>query len=136
MTLATLTLKKQDNTQLSAHFKASEFDCPCGQCNETKINTDLVELLEDVHNVITEILGHEFPIKVSSGYRCETHNATVPGAVSGSQHPLGNAADVIIPNKYHQVISILVGKRGGVGFYPDRLHIDCRGSKARWEHNK
>jgi len=92
----------------------------------------LIVLLEEIHDFIELATGYRLPVSVSSGYRCEKHNADTPGAAKDSLHPDGKAADIIIPNKLHRMISMLVGARGGVGFYDDRLHVDVRGSRARW----
>lgn len=131
----TLLIESKDKSYpLSEHFELAEFRCKCfyPECNVTKVDTDLIALLEDIHRFLDEAIGHVFPIKVKSGYRCVRHNDETPGAAKDSQHPEGKAADIIIPNKYHRMISMLVGDRGGVGYYDDRLHIDVRGSRARW----
>lgn len=73
-----------------------------------------------------------FRLKITSGYRCVRHNDETPGAAEHSQHIVGKAADVLIPNEYHTKVASFVGKRGGVGFYEGRLHIDVRGSADRW----
>ncbi len=131
-----LGFKKGSSAQLSDHFSVSEFDCKCKypECTMTRISPELIDMLEEIRMKLKEAIGRAFPIVIKSGYRCEAHNADTPGAVDGSQHPQGRAADIIIPNKYHNLIDIFVGDRGGVGFYDDRLHIDVRGSRARWNN--
>lgn len=126
--------RRTDDLKLSENFTFKEFHCQCKyeECVESKIEMDLILLLEEVREFLSEVAGHTFPMTVTSGYRCVKHNDDTPGSVAGSQHPEGKAADIIIPNKYHRVISMFVGNRGGVGFYEDRLHIDVRGSRARW----
>ncbi len=132
--MAIVTARKTDDIKLSEHFTFKELHCKCSyeDCVESKIDMDLIFLLEEVRAFLAEVAGYEIPMTPTCGYRCEKHNLDTPGAVLGSQHPEGKAADIIIPNKYHRVIAMFVGNRGGVGFYEDRLHIDVRGSRARW----
>lgn len=77
-----------DKTQISKHFNVSEFHCKCGRFHPTKIDTKLIEALE---NLIL-VLGADKCI-VSSGYRCEAHDKAVGGSGKG-QHTKGTAADV------------------------------------------
>jgi Uncharacterized protein conserved in bacteria len=93
----------------------------------TKVDLDLVELLE----VIRLALG--IPLKVSSGYRCAEHNAKVGGSAPHSQHIVGKAADIIVPDSKHYLVEAIVGNKGGFGRYDDRCHVDIRGERARWD---
>jgi uncharacterized protein YcbK (DUF882 family) len=55
-------------------------------------------------------------------------------------HVKGKAADITIqgltPNQIAAVIFMLIEqkkiKQGGVGIYPNFVHYDIRGTKARW----
>jgi uncharacterized protein YcbK (DUF882 family) len=76
----------------------------------------------------------EVPIRITSGFRCFTHNAEVGGAPK-SQHLLGIAADIITDNRrlLKSAIPIIraLPKIGGIGhYYKDNnirwLHIDVR----------
>ena len=67
------------------NFKVSEFACK--HCGENKIDQRVLDMAQ----VIREELG--VPVRVNSGYRCETHNARV-GGVKGSFHTKGLAADL------------------------------------------
>ena len=40
------TFKHGDETQISPHFKASEFQCKCGAGHDFQLDTDLVDKLE------------------------------------------------------------------------------------------
>lgn len=70
----------------SPHFKRAEFACRCG-CGADDISPYLVACLEDVRKALAR------PIIVTSGVRCETHNAAV-GGVPNSRHLYGEAADI------------------------------------------
>jgi uncharacterized protein YcbK (DUF882 family) len=59
--------------------------------------------------------------------------------VKNSQHVLGNAADITVAGLTAKqlgtlVLSNLLLSRGGVGVYPKKgfVHVDARGSVARW----
>lgn len=76
--------------KLSEHFKKSEFMCQCEgrYCDgyPDEISQNLIDILEAVR----EKYGK--PIIITSGLRCERHNAEV-GGVDGSRHIYGKAAD-------------------------------------------
>lgn len=79
----------------SPHFKRAEFACRCG-CGADDISPYLVACLEDVRKALAR------PIIVTSGVRCETHNAAV-GGVPNSQHLHGkrhNSATTRESDKY------------------------------------
>lgn len=129
---------------LSEHFSEEEF--ACHHCGELKINPRLIELLEQLRYNIGG-----YPLTISSGYRCPYWNEHEGGA-SLSQHVLGNAADILIPEQldsigefewYANQLSF-----DGVGVYPRGyngkdgwLHLDVRcggvttniDDKAYWE---
>lgn len=66
-------------------FQIKEFRCPC--CGRVMIAAGLVFLLD----VFRASLGRR--LVVTSGYRCQAHNAEVGGAES-SRHLVGCAADL------------------------------------------
>lgn len=76
---------------------------------------------------------------VVSAYRSPAYNARCPGAVSGSQHMRNVALDLQFdsrPSKVAKVAHSLrnEGKfRGGIGLYPDFVHVDTRGTNADWQ---
>ncbi|MBR2679434.1 MAG: DUF882 domain-containing protein [Exiguobacterium sp.] len=78
------------------------------------------------------------PIVVNSGYRSPEWNAKVGGAAN-SFHVKGLAADIRPTNADAdklarlQDICLRTNEIGGVGLYDDFVHVDARGSKARWD---
>lgn len=124
--------------QLSEHFNASEFVCPC--CGTGTVKPRLIELLEQLRAE----LGNN-PIHVNSGYRCPKHNAEV-GGVANSQHVFGNAADITIPLVGYHRARKAVEKLpfDGTGFCSPTsrnttwfIHVDVRsngtGTHIAWE---
>ena len=75
----------------SEHF--SEAELTCHHCGEgiNKINPRLLELLEELRSNVGG------PLEISCAYRCPYWNEQV-GGVEYSQHVLGNAADIIVPD--------------------------------------
>lgn len=77
-----------DRTQLSPHFRSSEFQCKCGKAHDTLISDELVSKLEALYAKL-----NCSKIIVTSGYRCVTHDKNVGGSGTG-QHTKRTAADI------------------------------------------
>ena len=77
-----------DTTQITEHFKASEFQCKCGNAHDFSVSDELVEKLEQLRSKL-----NCSAINLSSGFRCIQHDKNVGGSGTG-QHTLGNAADI------------------------------------------
>ena len=113
--MSIVTFTAGDKTPLTKDFKRSEFECPCG-CAAQMIDTELVEKLQRIRDV----LGVK--IKVTSGYRCITHNASK--AVQGSRtskHLYGFAADWRTLNRTVNPVALGIIAQavgfGGIGIY-------------------
>lgn len=110
---------------MSKYFASSETECHCG-CGGNKVNPILMEKLD----AMREAIGG--PLELSNAYRCPSHNAEV-GGVRNSQHVLGNAADVYVPDYFNGDIEKLAWYAEYVGFdgigiyYDDEfVHVDVR----------
>lgn len=118
------------NWNLIKYFSKDEFYSP--DCSCDKINQNLVLALDYVRKQMGR------PIVVNSGYRTVAHNEAV-GGVSNSQHTLGNAADIHISSQHEgdQIeywFKDYIGEECGVGRYNTFIHLDVRGTKARWDN--
>ena len=135
--MAIKTYAKGSNTELSANFNSSEFDCHgSGCCSSTLVDDKLVTYLQQIR----EHFGK--PVNISSGYRCATHNKNIGGATN-SRHSKGQAADIYISGvtpaeiaKYAESIGIL-----GIGLYETNsdgffVHVDTRETKSFWYGQK
>ena len=115
---------------LSAHFSKKEFACKCG-CGFNQVKPELIAKLEKLR----ELCGNK-PLKINSGCRCAKHNKAQNGA-KNSQHLYGTAADVRLPDENMSVdeFAKLAEQAGfdGIGKYSNRIHVDVRGYKARWD---
>lgn len=77
------------------YFKREEFRCKCGRfCNGYPVEP--VRVLLEAADDVREYFGA--PAYVSSGIRCEQHNAYVGGVVN-SRHKLGKAMDFRVEGK-------------------------------------
>ena len=117
---------------LSAHFSKNEFACKCG-CGDYSVVPELIEKLEKFRT----LCGGK-PLHINSAKRCAKHNKTVGGSPK-SQHMLGKAADVrkILGLSIDEMAK-LAEQAGfdGIGKYDSFVHVDVRGTKARWDYRK
>ena len=94
-----ISYKSTDKSQLTEHFNVSEFRCKCGGNHNTKLDSNLVQKLEQLFTSL-----NCSKIIVNSGYRCPTHDKNVGGNGSG-QHTNGTAADIVCYDKSGKKIS-------------------------------
>ena len=114
------------------HFKREEFACQCG-CGWDAIDFELLEVLIDVRSYFNS------PVLITSGNRCEKHNKEIGGAEK-SQHTLGKAADFkvkhVSPVLVYNYLDTKYPDKYGLGIYENRVHLDVRNSRARWDKRK
>lgn len=104
------------------HFTRDEFKCK--HCGKNKIEDSFVDKLEALRVRVG------FPLIVSSGYRCPTHNAAVSSTGPNGPHVTGRAVDFALSR--HRAWEVLraamdmgfsgigVQQKGGGRF----LHLD------------
>lgn len=127
-----IVYQASDTSALSKNFTRKDFKCPCG-CTRQMVDSELVEKLQ----AIRDKLGKA--IKVTSGYRCLSHNAAVGGS-SGSKHRYGMAADWRTENRNINPVALGILAQavgfGGIGIYWHSrgafVHADTRSTKATW----
>jgi len=115
--------------QISPHFDDSEFECKCG-CGFREVSKDLLDTLETIRS------WYDKPIIITSGCRCSKHNRAVGGA-KNSYHIWGLAADFYIPGEDMDMVADRIDAAFpdtlGLGRYGNRVHLDVRKKKARWD---
>ena len=99
------------------NFKPEELSC--SHCGELKINSDLMDLLQEARGV----LG---PLSLNSAYRCSTHNAAVSKTGANGPHTTGKAVDIAVRDSQHrkQLIEYFAPKVQGLGIAKSFIHID------------
>lgn len=133
--------KYNDRTQLTAHFRVSEWKCKCGKKHKIVIADTLPPLLEKVMNKIGAVRGD-----ISSGYRCPAHDKAV-GGTGGITHQ-GYACDIkftdkngnVIDSKYVALALEDLGHKYGIGYKcggsSKYTHIDVRPRKWYGDESK
>ena len=122
--------------KITKNFSLEEFKCKDGSDIPNTALLNIVELARNLEVLRTAI---NKPITINSGYRSPKYNAKI-GGVKDSQHLRGTAADIRVsgmtPKEVALVIEGLIEsgkmKEGGIGIYPNFVHYDHRGRKARW----
>jgi len=123
--------------KLTKNFNTEEFDCKDG----TKVPEKYLLNVQEVANnlqALRDYLGVSVTV-TGSGYRTSKHNKKVGGAKL-SQHLTASGADINAegyePKQLAEAIELLILKgkikQGGIGVYPNFVHYDIRGTKARW----
>lgn len=129
-------LIQRNKMNLTPNFSVWEFASKDNAPFPLEVLRNLKKLAENLEIIRAEI-GK--PIKINSGYRSPEHNARV-GGVKDSMHLTGKASDITVKgmNSFElgKVIERLIQqgkiKEGGLGIYPNFVHYDIRGVKARW----
>ena len=126
--------------KVSKHFYRDEFDCNC-RCGFDCVDAQLVNVLENVRFHFNGKYQDAF-IMITSGNRCDKHNKMVGGAEK-SQHTKGIACDFTVfyeknimvdPREVADLLEKLSGGSWGIGIYKNRVHLDMRQDKARWDN--
>lgn len=142
----TYSLREHGSTfPLSAHFTLGEFACK--GADEVLVSEELIFLLEEIRAWARLKIATDAVVVITSGYRTEEHNKSLPKAAKGSYHVKGMAADIKVRTgrttvDEKRVYDALDGGfvsewEGGLGLYlreGDRgwVHVDVRGKLARW----
>jgi len=109
---------------MAKYFQPAEFACRCG-CGLSNLDPKLVELLDQARTLFGR------PIIITSGTRCEKHNAAIGGAEK-SAHLIGpdgfsHAVDIKVLNDYTRWHLFQIFERLGILRFEvsnRHLHID------------
>ena len=119
---------KEGNKNIAQNFKVREFACNDGS-DVIFIASELVEILQKIRNHFGRA------VNINSAYRTPAYNRKVGGAIY-SQHLYGTAADIRVtgvkPKDVAAYVETLIPNRGGIGIYPNFVHVDVRENKSRW----
>ena len=140
-------MNKQNDIQLSEHFTLSEFTKSItaerlGISN--KPDYEQVLAMKHLCSEVLEPLRRHYgaPIRITSGFRSEALNMAV-GGVGNSQHMLGEAADLSVPNEdvardwFHWIVrntdfdQLILETANGKDFW---IHVSCRKNRKKNRH--
>jgi hypothetical protein len=137
-TIKKIKSKNQDNNGIDREsLTISAFDCYDGTPVPKEYYGNVEDLIKQLKALQNAIGGK---IKIVSGYRTPSHNLKI-GGVTNSQHTIGTGTDFrsstnLTPTQIANTIERLISegkmKQGGVGIYPNYVHYDTRGTRARW----
>lgn len=121
-------------TKLSDNFSSFEFECKCKNCKQQMIDTDLIDKIQNIRNIL------QIPLQISSGYRCPAHQEELKHqgytvAVGTSTHTQGIAADILLPTKEADKERLLTLCRinfSSVGIAKTFVHVDLRSERRRF----
>lgn len=117
-----------NNIKVSKNFTLAEFESP--DTHEVMVHPELITNLQTLRNLVGQ------PLVINSAYRTQAHNKAV-GGVENSQHRLGTAVDIHLPDDLTaDEMEMLAEKAGftGIGKYNTFIHVDVRPNKARWDY--
>lgn len=107
-------------TNLTKHFTIQELMCPC--CKVLGVRPEFIIFLERVREHYAK------PMKITSAFRCEKHNAKIGGSKT-SAHMLGLACDVMAVTPQARLELIKSGLACGVkglGIAKTFVHLDLK----------
>lgn len=120
------------------HFRRYEFVCRCG-CGLDRVYPLLVLNLDNLRRAIGK------PLLITSGCRCERHNAIIGGEINSMHKPdargMTHAADIVVPDSvtFEAIEEAMedIWSYGGIGLYTKRgfVHWDTgigRENFRRW----
>ena len=109
----------------SPFFKDTEFACKCDyeNCVESERNMKQ-KFLDAIYWVRSQV---DFPMIVTSGYRCKKHNKDVGGA-RYSFHARGMAADfhMVDAKQRYELVEAAIAAGLSVIVYSNFVHLDAR----------
>lgn len=128
---------------LTTNFSRHEFACKCG-CGLDTIDYKLVKILQETVDHFSKIYMN-VKAYVSSGNRCVPHNKREGGSTT-SFHIVCKASDftltyetfsgtreMINPASVYAYLDEKYSDSLGLGIYNNRVHMDVRETKARWD---
>lgn len=113
---------KGSNVPLATNLTLEEVDCQCDsdRCTYTLVHEDLLAAWNKLR------IAWGKPLKINSGFRCQTHNQRVGGAKK-SRHTLGLALDISLVG--YDRYTLLEAARRVFPFvleYENFMHVDVR----------
>lgn len=103
-------------------FKSTDFACPC--CGGMDIRVETIDLVERMQDLI------EYPLRITSGYRCHRRNSDpAVGGSPQSPHLDGLAVDIACESdsqRWEIVAAAMECGAKGVWIYSSHVHVDLK----------
>lgn len=108
---------------LTENFSRKEFACRC-DCKRDDISIELVSKLQQVRDIVGK------PLKITSGVRCVSHNASIGGSATSS-HITSEAADIFCTDSGERdfLVGVLRSQFNRMGIAKDFVHVDVSKNK-------
>lgn len=91
------------------NFTSDELRCRCG-CGQVAMDAGFMDQLQGLRDLL------QFPLPVTSGYRCPAHNARVSSTGPTGPHTTGKAADLAVERaRAHRLLCVAPQMFSGVG---------------------
>ena len=125
-------IKKMNWNEIN-NFTEDEFKCKCG-CGRADMDLSFVKKLDQIREDL------DFPLIISSGFRCPDHNDNVSSTGRDGPHTTGKAADVklsyetarkFLSEATHWFNGIGVNQKGEPG--TRFIHVDSLGDRV-WSY--
>jgi hypothetical protein len=102
-----ITIDPLEDLQMSSHFTLAEFTASTTAARKQIDNSlpedlmgnamETLNMMETIRQYLSNTIGHDVPIKISSGYRSPQLNAAIGGSI-GSDHQQARAVDWTAPS--------------------------------------
>lgn len=118
-----------------ANFTRDEFACK--HCGERKTPDEFIDKLQRLRDLV------DFPLTVTSGYRCPEHNARVSSTGRTGPHTTGRAVDLSVNRKDAYMVlqaAFAMGEFTGIGVQQKGtgrfIHLDdlAEGRPTVWSY--
>lgn len=115
---------------LTKNIKTYELECNCGCSTTFEEVAPLAVMLQGFRDLVGK------PMIITSGCRCEAHNARVGGVLDSMHLPNGGAADFYfkgfdLRDAYLMILGSVGHDRFGLRLYDDFIHFDMRSEPWR-----
>lgn len=116
--------------QVTANFAIGEDQLECSCCGEILFN----DLFWRHMSLLQALRGRLGPIEVTSGHRCEKHNADVGGAPKSMHKEFATDLKPRLASLERTYAAAKDVGFTGLGRYNSFLHVDCRDLPAEWDN--
>ena len=105
----------------SKYFSKAELQCKCG-CEQAPMDTQFLMMIDELREKLNK------PLRVSSGFRCPSHNSKVSGTGETGPHTTGMAIDLAVDRTFaYETLKIAMAMGfTGIGIASSFVHVDIR----------